>query len=62
LGRLYESMSDRHKDFIDALDPLNIQSRYWEDRQRLSRALTPDKCKAILKQTEEAYGWIKATL
>lgn len=59
---LYIKLSDEQKHILDSLDPLNIQARYPEDKERLSDALTRDKCEMILTKTKEIFNWIKATL
>ena len=59
---LYGKLSNDQKQILASLDPLNIQARYPEDKERLSAALTREKCVMILAQTKETYGWIRATL
>jgi HEPN domain-containing protein len=62
LSCLYEKFDDNQKDFIDTLEPLNIQSRYPQEKDRISSTLNADRCKRLLAQTKELYQWIKATL
>jgi HEPN domain-containing protein len=62
LSFLYGKLDDDQKDFIDTLEPLNIQSRYPEEKDRIYRTLNVDLCRKLLVQTEELYQWIKATL
>lgn len=59
---LTESLSQDWLDFIRYLEPLNVESRYPADRELLSRALTPERCRRILDQTTEMYVWIKQKL
>ena len=62
LSCLYEDLDDNQKDFIDSLEPLNIQARYPEEKDRVFRAMNRDHCGGLLVQTEELYRWIKTML
>lgn len=55
-------MSDEQLDFIDELEPLNIEARYPSYKERLMKSLTPDRCKELIKQTDELRIWIKSKL
>ena len=59
---IYESFSDEFKDFIDTLEPLNIESRYPSHKEKLMKGLSEEKCEDILKNTKELQSWIKAKL
>jgi HEPN domain-containing protein len=59
---LYESFTDSFKNFIDQLEPLNIQTRYPSHKEKLMQSLTKTKCEEILKNTKELQTWIKAKL
>lgn len=59
---LYQKLTDEQKDMLSALDPLNIQARYPEDKDRVFATLSLDRCKTTLSQAQEFYDWIKATL
>ena len=48
LSCLYEKFDDDQKDFIDSLEPLNIQSRYPEEKDRIFSMLNADKCANLL--------------
>jgi len=56
---IFESLSEEQKDFISAIQPLNIETRYPETKEKLFRLLTEDKCKTILSETEALFLWIK---
>ena len=49
-------------DFIDALEPLNIEARYPSYKERLMKTLTEERCKELMKQTDELRLWIKSRL
>lgn len=61
-SNLYERLDDNQKDLLDSLEPLNIQARYPEDKDRVFRSLTAEKCGELLAQTKELYQWIRAML
>ena len=61
-GDFYEEFSEDQKDFIDQIEPLNIEARYPSHKERLLKRLTEDKCIEILKKTIDLQRWIKAKL
>jgi HEPN domain-containing protein len=61
-GDFYESFSEEQKDFIDQIEPLNIEARYPSHKERLLKSLTEEKCIQILKKTEDLLQWIKEKL
>jgi len=61
-GDFYEEFSEDQKDFIDQIEPLNIEARYPSHKERLLKSLTEDKCIEILKKTIDLQRWIKAKL
>lgn len=56
----YENFSEEQKDFIDQLEPLNIEARYPSHKERLLKSLTREKCIEI--PTKLLQQWIKAKL
>lgn len=61
-GDFYESFSEEQRDFIDQIEPLNIEARYPSHKERLLKSLTEDKCIEILNKTKELQQWIKEKL
>ena len=59
---LYDSMPEEHKDFIDLIEPLNVEARYPTHKEKLMQRLDHERCKGILRETEELYRWIKKQL
>lgn len=55
-------MSEDQQDFIDDLEPLNIEARYPSYKERLLKSLNEDRCKELLKLTDELRIWIKSKL
>lgn len=62
LSSLYEEFLDEQKDFLDLLEPLNIEARYPSDKELLLKSLNEQKCSELIKETEELLLWIKAKL
>lgn len=59
---IWELFSENQQNFIDQLEPLNIEARYPSDKERLLRSLSREKCETILKNSEALVGWIKEKL
>lgn len=59
---LDKKMSDDQLDFIDTLEPLNIEARYPSYKERLIQSLNADRCQDLLNQTDELRIWIKSKL
>jgi len=61
-GDFYEKFSEEQKEFIDQIEPLNIEARYPSHKERLLKSLTDAKCKEIINSTKEIQKWIKERL
>ena len=61
-GDFYDLFSEEQKDFIDQLEPLNIEARYPSHKERLLKSLTSDRCVQIIDKTREIQSWIKEKL
>ena len=61
-AELYDLFSEKQKDFIDLLEPMNIECRYPVHKEELLKTLTNEKCIEILKNTRELQVWIKQRL
>ena len=61
-GEFYNMFSEEQKNFIDQIEPLNIEARYPSHKERLLKSLTESKCKEILEKTKEIQKWIKEKL
>jgi len=59
---IYNQLSDEQKDFIDKLNPLNIEARYPTYKDNLLKSLNIEKCKDIISKTKELHQWIKQML
>jgi HEPN domain-containing protein len=61
-GDFYEKFSEKQKEFIDQIEPLNIEARYPSHKERLLKSLTDEKCLEIIQSTKEIQKWIKERL
>jgi HEPN domain-containing protein len=61
-GGLNDKMTEEQKDFIDILEPLNVEARYPTHKEQLIRSLNEEKCKEILLKTERLHQWIRQQL
>jgi len=59
---LYELMTNEQLLFIDEMNPLNIEARYPEYKNRVAANLSTDICKEMIAKTEDLLCWIKERL
>ena len=59
---LYEQMDDNLRDFLDLITNYNIEARYPEDKEELSRSLTDEFCRKMIDETKQLQQWIKDKL
>ncbi len=59
---IYELFDLNTKDFIDTLEPLNIETRYPSHKEKLLKSLSHAKCVELLKETRTLQLWIKEKL
>ncbi|WP_200127099.1 HEPN domain-containing protein [Salicibibacter cibarius] len=50
-GKIYDDLSDHQKDFLDLLEPLNIEARYPTHKEKLLKTLDEPRCTEILFKT-----------
>ncbi|MBN1491347.1 MAG: HEPN domain-containing protein [Phycisphaerae bacterium] len=62
LSGLFDVLDSAQRGLLDTLGPLNVESRYPADQQRLLAALTPERCEMLIGQTEELRQWIHSKL
>ena len=55
-------MSEEQKNIIGQLNPLNVEARYPEFKNRIAANLTNDICKNLISETEELLCRIKQQL
>ena len=59
---LYSRMSKDQKDFINTVTNYNIEAQYPEDKDELTRTLTPQACRQMIDETKQLTQWIKDEL
>ncbi len=59
---LVNSLTEEQLNFIDTLEPLNIEARYPSYKEQLLKVLTIDYCKLLLNNTNDLRLWIKNKL
>ena len=59
---LYSEMSEEQKNFLDFLEPLNIEARYPTRKDKLLALLSDEKCKDIIHKTESQLQWVMMKL
>ncbi len=57
-SNIHDTLPEKFKDFIDILEPLNIEARYPSHKERLMKSLTKERCKQILENTNDLKSWI----
>ena len=61
-ANIYEEFAEEQKEFIDMLEPMNIECRYPVHKEQLLKSLTEEKCREILDKSKELQVWIKQKL
>ncbi len=61
-AEIIELFPEELKDFIDILEPLNIEARYPTHKEQLLKSLTKSKCNEIISKTLILQTWIREKL
>jgi HEPN domain-containing protein len=61
-AKLHYLMSEEQQNFIEDLNPLNVEARYPEYKDDIAAGLSKDICTKMLAGTEEMLCWIKKQL
>ena len=59
---LSSELPDKLAGLVDVLEPLNIETRYPTQKNKLLKSLTDQRSTYILEQAKEFYQWIKSKL
>jgi len=59
---LDDKMNEGQLDLIRELNPLNIEARYPEYKEKLMQTLSKEYCKKIIERTADLLCWIKKQL
>ncbi|MFH0783886.1 MAG: HEPN domain-containing protein [Pseudomonadota bacterium] len=55
---IYQHFSDEQQNFIDLLEPMNIEARYPINKKKLLENLTEKRCASVLNNARELREWI----
>jgi len=55
-------LSDEYRQFINLLEPLNIEARYPTHKEELFKSLSKERCEDILVKTKKFQEWVKEKL
>lgn len=58
----YDMLDESQKDFIDIIEPLNIETRYPSHKEKLLRNLSFERCMELIQKTNDLQKWIKLKL
>jgi HEPN domain-containing protein len=58
-GDFYSLLTAQQRQLIEELEPLNIEARYPEYKERLLRRLTPSYCTELIINTKALLQWTK---
>lgn len=56
---LFDEVDELQENLLYQLNPLNLETRYPEYREKISKSLTTEKLSELLNQTKEFQNWIK---
>jgi len=59
LADFYDLFSEEQKLFLNTLNPLTIEARYPDYKERIAKTLTDERCNHIFNQTKDLLQWIK---
>jgi HEPN domain-containing protein len=57
-GNFYNLLNEEQVNFVMEVEPLNIEARYTEYKERLLKRLTPTYCETLIEQTKKLQQWI----
>lgn len=59
---VHNKFTEEQINFMEYLDPFDIQAIYPKYKERLVKMLTEQKCKDMISKTEELAKWIREKL
>lgn len=59
---LLDKMAETQKSFLADLNPLNIEARYPEYKERIASTLSKERCIKLIEDTEVMLCWIREQL
>ncbi|MCL2020374.1 MAG: HEPN domain-containing protein [Oscillospiraceae bacterium] len=61
-GGIYDDLSEAQLDYLEELNPLNIEARYPDYKTNIAKTMTAQRITKIFKETEGFLCWIKEKL
>jgi HEPN domain-containing protein len=58
---ILNKLSQGQKKLLQELEPMNIEARYPEEKNRIFSSLTEDYCEKLIERTEEFLTWLKTS-
>ena len=55
---IYCEMTEEQRDFLDFLEPLNIEARYPTTKEKLLAILDNERCIELINRTEGELEWV----
>ena len=55
---LYTKMNEEQLKFLEVIKPMNIEARYQQYKDEVSRTLNCENTAVILEQTKQMHAWI----
>jgi len=62
LAEFYDLFSNDQRLFLNTLNPLNIEARYPDYKERIAKQLTKERCNQVFEQTKQLQQWTKETI
>ena len=59
---ILQQMQEMQTDFLDELEPLNVQARYPEYKDFIQKKIDVNYARTIIEKTERLFEWIKNRL
>ena len=54
------NLTKEQQDFFTELNPLNIEARYPEMKEKLGKAISKKKASILLEDTKNTYKWLRS--
>ena len=61
-ARISDDLSEQQRKLLEELNPLNIEARYPEYKERIAQTLDAERTTNLYKETEDFLCWIKNRL
>ena len=59
---VFDDLSEHQRNLLSELNPLNIEARYPEYKERIAQTLTSETAARLFRETENFICWIKQRL